>query len=385
MLAMRDYPAAFRGRRRSARPRPGCTLRRGLRFRNATDGLIALRAGYPTVMLGSVNRYKLPDNYHWPTDSPDERRLLDDGGRGGAVRRSRAGPRRVTVGFQDLRGVPSGPARRSSAACGRRTARRWLERRAHLSTRVRVRVPVTDRTYRGHGGAATLAWTSSASGLEERHRDLGRGHRAPRPADASYVAGGVDLASTTAATRAVDDARPMGGWPSSRGPPWLRVTVDLDAERAPTAFARGCSGPRGLGRRARGAVRCEPSSVRRTACRVRGGVPRRVVSARSSRSTTRWRGSARGPHCLSERERLLARGDLAREARLGDLRQQLAELGAAGDAQLGRQLVAAHQRRLAGPRRAARAPRPAPGGRARGARRWPRRPCARAWPGGRRR
>ena len=46
-------------------------LRRGLRFRNATDALIALRAGYPTVMLGSVNRYKLPDNYHWPTDTPD--------------------------------------------------------------------------------------------------------------------------------------------------------------------------------------------------------------------------------------------------------------------------------------------------------------------------
>lgn len=48
----------------------GVTLRRGLRFRNATDGLIALRAGYPTAMLGSVNALKLPDNYHWPTDVP---------------------------------------------------------------------------------------------------------------------------------------------------------------------------------------------------------------------------------------------------------------------------------------------------------------------------
>ena len=44
---------------------------RGLRFRNATDGLIALKAGYPTVMLGSINRYKAPDNYHWPTDTAD--------------------------------------------------------------------------------------------------------------------------------------------------------------------------------------------------------------------------------------------------------------------------------------------------------------------------
>ena len=36
------------------------------------SGLIARRAGYPTVMLGSVNRYKLPDNYHWPTDTADQ-------------------------------------------------------------------------------------------------------------------------------------------------------------------------------------------------------------------------------------------------------------------------------------------------------------------------
>ncbi len=44
---------------------------RGLRFRNATDGLIALKAGYPTVMLGSINAYKAPSNYHWPTDTAD--------------------------------------------------------------------------------------------------------------------------------------------------------------------------------------------------------------------------------------------------------------------------------------------------------------------------
>ena len=72
MLRMRDYPAAFKDLVARVRARArACTLRRGLRFRNATDGLIALRAGYPTVMLGSVNRYKLPANYHWPTDAPD--------------------------------------------------------------------------------------------------------------------------------------------------------------------------------------------------------------------------------------------------------------------------------------------------------------------------
>jgi acetylornithine deacetylase/succinyl-diaminopimelate desuccinylase-like protein len=71
MLRMNDYPEAFRELVAQCARRTGVHLRRGLRFRNATDALIALRAGYPTVMLGSVNRYKLPDNYHWPTDTPD--------------------------------------------------------------------------------------------------------------------------------------------------------------------------------------------------------------------------------------------------------------------------------------------------------------------------
>ena len=35
-------------------------LRPGLRLRNATDGLIPLRAGYPTAVLGSVDQYNLP-------------------------------------------------------------------------------------------------------------------------------------------------------------------------------------------------------------------------------------------------------------------------------------------------------------------------------------
>ena len=42
-----------------------------LRFRNATDALISLKAGYPTVALGSVDKYKAPTNYHWPTDVPE--------------------------------------------------------------------------------------------------------------------------------------------------------------------------------------------------------------------------------------------------------------------------------------------------------------------------
>ena len=44
---MRDYAAASRSSSRDCAREAGVHLRRGLRFRNATDGLIALKAGYP--------------------------------------------------------------------------------------------------------------------------------------------------------------------------------------------------------------------------------------------------------------------------------------------------------------------------------------------------
>jgi hypothetical protein len=71
MLKMREYPEDFKDLVTACAEEAGVHIRRGLRFRNATDGLIALRAGYPTVMIGSINHLKLPDNYHWPTDTAD--------------------------------------------------------------------------------------------------------------------------------------------------------------------------------------------------------------------------------------------------------------------------------------------------------------------------
>ena len=44
---------------------------RELRTRNASDGSIAARAGYPAAMLFSVNDDYVPDHYHWPTDTAD--------------------------------------------------------------------------------------------------------------------------------------------------------------------------------------------------------------------------------------------------------------------------------------------------------------------------
>ncbi len=69
MLRMRDYPDDFKDLVEACARDAGVQLRRGLRLRNATDGLIALRAGYPSVAIGSVNALKVPSNYHWPTDT----------------------------------------------------------------------------------------------------------------------------------------------------------------------------------------------------------------------------------------------------------------------------------------------------------------------------
>jgi Peptidase family M28 len=70
MLVMRDYAPGLRERVAECAARTGVHLRRGLRLGFATDGLIALRAGYPSVALGSVTRYKFAANYHSQRDVP---------------------------------------------------------------------------------------------------------------------------------------------------------------------------------------------------------------------------------------------------------------------------------------------------------------------------
>jgi Zn-dependent M28 family amino/carboxypeptidase len=71
MLRMRDYPLAMREELAKAAADGGVAIARGLRTVAATDALISLLAGYPTVTLASVDETKLPRNYHWPNDTPD--------------------------------------------------------------------------------------------------------------------------------------------------------------------------------------------------------------------------------------------------------------------------------------------------------------------------
>jgi hypothetical protein len=71
MLRMRDYTPELRDRIAGVAERAGVHLRRRLRLGLATDGLIALKAGYPSAAIGSVTKYKLPLNYHNHRDTAD--------------------------------------------------------------------------------------------------------------------------------------------------------------------------------------------------------------------------------------------------------------------------------------------------------------------------
>lgn len=64
MLKMSDYSPADREFLAACGDRAGVPLRRGLRLGLATDGLIALKAGFPAAVLASVTKYKFPSNYH---------------------------------------------------------------------------------------------------------------------------------------------------------------------------------------------------------------------------------------------------------------------------------------------------------------------------------
>jgi len=70
-LGISEYPKDFLAFASRCAQEAGVPIMHGLRFQNGTDGYISLKAGYPTVMLGSVDRFKVPTDYHWRTDTPD--------------------------------------------------------------------------------------------------------------------------------------------------------------------------------------------------------------------------------------------------------------------------------------------------------------------------
>ena len=71
MLYMNEYPPEGLAVVDSVAAELGVHLFPNLRLRNATDGLHALKQGYPCACLGSVTDYKAPANYHWRSDTPE--------------------------------------------------------------------------------------------------------------------------------------------------------------------------------------------------------------------------------------------------------------------------------------------------------------------------
>jgi hypothetical protein len=55
----------------------GIPLRDPFRYRLATDGQVPLRAGYATAVVSSMDWYKAPSNYHWPSDVPENLSLTN--------------------------------------------------------------------------------------------------------------------------------------------------------------------------------------------------------------------------------------------------------------------------------------------------------------------
>jgi hypothetical protein len=70
-LRMEEYDEGFKDRVAACAERAGIPLRRGMRARTSTDGVVPMRAGFPTATLVSMNAWKALDNYHWPSDVPD--------------------------------------------------------------------------------------------------------------------------------------------------------------------------------------------------------------------------------------------------------------------------------------------------------------------------
>lgn len=72
LLRRKRYPPALIDELSELAERTGIHLRDPFAYRLATDGQVPLRAGYPTAVISSMDWYKAPSNYHWPSDRPEK-------------------------------------------------------------------------------------------------------------------------------------------------------------------------------------------------------------------------------------------------------------------------------------------------------------------------
>lgn len=70
MLRLHRYPVPQLRQLERLAQSTGIPLHDPFRYRLATDGQVPLRASYPTAVISSIDWYKAPSNYHWPSDRP---------------------------------------------------------------------------------------------------------------------------------------------------------------------------------------------------------------------------------------------------------------------------------------------------------------------------
>jgi Zn-dependent M28 family amino/carboxypeptidase len=71
MLRQTEYDPALKDVVEEAARRAGVPIVREHWLSFGSDALAAIRAGFPSMMIGSFDELKLPSNYHWPTDTAD--------------------------------------------------------------------------------------------------------------------------------------------------------------------------------------------------------------------------------------------------------------------------------------------------------------------------
>jgi hypothetical protein len=71
MIRVRPHDPELKERIASCAEAARIALRRGFTMRLGTDGYLALRHGFRTALLTSIDDHGAPSNYHWPTDTPD--------------------------------------------------------------------------------------------------------------------------------------------------------------------------------------------------------------------------------------------------------------------------------------------------------------------------
>jgi Zn-dependent M28 family amino/carboxypeptidase len=75
MLARTEYDRALKDTLDAAANARGIPIIRDHWLAFGSDALAGLRAGYPSALIGSFDELKLPSNYHWPTDIPENVRF----------------------------------------------------------------------------------------------------------------------------------------------------------------------------------------------------------------------------------------------------------------------------------------------------------------------